>query len=105
MGSGDQAENWLPWTVAQEDKAGGAGAAWEDEAVSVHEAQAHALTHLGCLASDASSLEAAFPRTLLSPSHEPQGPEAPRDQSPPPGLQRKPGPARGGGRGGQLESG
>lgn len=74
----DQAENWLLWTVAQEDEVGGAGAAWEDEAVCVREAQARALTHSGaCLASDASSLEAAFPRTLLSPSHEPQGPKPP----------------------------
>lgn len=75
--SGDQAGNWLLWTDAQQDEIGGAGAAWEDEAVCTHEAQGPALITRACLASATSSLEAAFPRTLLSPCQEPWGKKPP----------------------------
>lgn len=93
MGSGEQAEKLASLDSGPEDEAGWAGAgpaqaeaAWDQEAVCARETPTLPSLTLACLASDASSLEAPFPRTLLSPSHEPQSRKALRDLLPTPGF-------------------
>ena len=92
MASGNKQRGWLPWTVAQELRQA------EPELGLLRPGQpgkmrlfVHVSPGYACLASDVSPPEATFPRTLLSPSHEPQGRKALRDQLALLGLQRKPG--------------
>ena len=102
--SGEPAEKQLPWTVAQEDEARGAGAgsaraaaAWEDEALCTHEARAVPSLAQEGLTSDGSSLGAAFPSTLLAPSLT-SGREGPQRPAPFPWLieETRPSEGRGG---------
>lgn len=106
MDSGNRQRSWPPWTV------------WPRR-VKRAECELHLLRPgqpgvmrpvayvkpvWACLASRVSSPEAAFPRTQLSQSHEPQAGKALRDQLPLLGLQRKPGPGRRGREGGRVVS-